>query len=228
MAKRPVFIAKKNELGVQTEYIEFEWFSGMSIKQKQRSIHALHSEFYKKFSHYKVLEVSSKSEEKLGIELSAFNLKTKTVGNNFEFSVETAFQSSKIFEHGGPYRDLLEKTSREAKMDNRLRTSGKLISFNFFGKNIPTKPMTLFYDWLYINVLLKNDQYIHEILKYDSFTDIEFNFEKSINCQAYSAALFVSLVSNNISLERIREIEEYIKITNDVYKSNRYIQLDIL
>jgi hypothetical protein len=30
-------------------------------------------------------------------------------------------------------------------------------------------------------------------MNYDTFTDIEFNHQKSINCQARSAAIFVSL-----------------------------------
>jgi hypothetical protein len=36
------------------------------------------------------------------------------------------------------------------------------------------------------------------MLQYQAFTDIEFNPEKSLNCQAYSAALYLSMVKNNI------------------------------
>ena len=36
------------------------------------------------------------------------------------------------------------------------------------------------------------------ILNYEAFTDIEFNPEKSLNCQAYSAALYSSMVHNKI------------------------------
>lgn len=39
---------------------------------------------------------------------------------NYNYSVECAFQSSKVFENGGAYTDLLYKTSREAK-DERLK-----------------------------------------------------------------------------------------------------------
>ena len=36
------------------------------------------------------------------------------------------------------------------------------------------------------------------MLQYQAFTDIEFNPEKSLNCQAYSAALYLSMIKNNI------------------------------
>ena len=59
------------------------------------------------------LEVSTKSNEKLGQRLSAFNLKIDTkIG---EITIESAFQGSKVFEHGGPYTDIYKKDSRDAK-----------------------------------------------------------------------------------------------------------------
>ena len=33
---------------------------------------------------------------------------------------------------------------------------------------------------------------------YNAFTDIEFNPKRSLNCQARSAAIFVSLLKNNL------------------------------
>jgi hypothetical protein len=107
--------------------------------------------------------------------------------NKKEFSVETAFQSSKVFENGGPYIDLLEGTSKAAKKDIRLKTSGKLTQFKFFNRNWELEPKTLFYDWLYINALSLNEGLKNEIINYTAFSDIEFNPEKSINCQAKSA-----------------------------------------
>ncbi len=57
---------------------------------------------------------------------------------------------------------------------------------------MPLMPRTIFYNWLYINALLENPQYTQELMQFNGFTDIEFNPEKSINCQAEAAALFVS------------------------------------
>jgi hypothetical protein len=55
------------------------------------------------------------------------------------------------------------------------------------------EPKTAFYDWLYINALLKNPSIVEQVTDRDGFTDIEFNPERSINCQARSAALFCAL-----------------------------------
>ena len=48
-----------------------------------------------------VLEVSTKSEEKVGQRLSAFNLKVHSAMG--VMPLEMAFQGSKVFERGGPY-----------------------------------------------------------------------------------------------------------------------------
>ena len=56
----------------------------------------------------------------------------------------------------------------------------------------------IFYSWLYFIALNQNKKLKTEILNYDAFTDIEFNPEKSLNCQAYSAALYSSMVKNKI------------------------------
>ena len=39
-------------------------------------------------------------------------------------------------------------------------------------------PKTIFYDWLYINAVLENPLLAAELLKYNAFTDIEFNPKK--------------------------------------------------
>jgi len=200
MAKRPVYVSTiSGRKLVETKLIEFKWFPGMAVSQKQKSIDSLHSSALMQITNIdKILEISSKSKEDLGIALSAFNLTINTVKYNKSFSVEQAFQSSKVFENGGPYTDILDKTSREAKKDTRLKTSGKLKYFLFCGVNWEIEPQTAFYDWLYINALKKHQDYYEAVCRYTAFTDIEFNPDKSINCQAYSAALFVSLVNRNL------------------------------
>lgn len=194
MAKRPVFIpVSHGGLLVKTIFVEFNWHPGFAVKQKQRNISCLHDKAYLLGGISNILEVSSKSENELGVSLSAFNLKGKTKKYEEEFTVETLFQSSKVFKFGGPYRDLLCKTSLEAKKDERIKESGTLIGFDLFGDIWELEPKTAFYDYIYIKTLLENKHLIDDILKYDAFTDIEFNPEKSINCQAYSVALFKAL-----------------------------------
>lgn len=210
MAKRPIFIPLfEGKRFVTTQFIEFEWFPGFSVSQKQKSIKSLHDKAKLTLGDINILEISSKSEVDIGKELSAFNLLITTEKYKKTFSVESAFQASKVFEKGGPFVDILEKTSREAKRDARLKKSGKLLKFKFFNTEWPLEPKTLFYDWLYINALLKSEKLQKSILDYDAFTDIEFNPDKSINCQAYSAALFVSLSKRNILHDTFDSIEKY-------------------
>jgi type I restriction enzyme M protein len=155
------------------------------------------------------MEVSSKSKETLGSQLSAFHLNITTEKTKQTFSVETTFQSSKVFEKGGPYRDLLLKAPKDAKRDPRLKNSGNLLHFNYFGKIFELHPKTLFYDWLYINALSKHRHCADQIVNYDAFTDIEFNPEKSINCQARSVALFVSLHRRQLLRRALFSLDEF-------------------
>lgn len=199
MAKRPIYIPTiEGDTLVSTQHVEFQWFPGMTVSQKQKSIDSLHTSAMCLPEITQILEISSKSREPIGVALSAFNLMINTVKSNRTFSVESAFQSSKIFERGGPFLDILEKTSIEAKKDSRIQESGRLIGFKFFGVDWELEPQTAFYDWLYINALKKQPAYADQIQKYSAFTDIEFNPARSINCQAYSAALFVSLQHRNL------------------------------
>lgn len=223
MAKRPVFIV--NSVGctlVDTQMIEFQYHSGFAVVQKQKSINSLHEEIRNKNNITQILEISSKSESQLGVALSAFNLMMIDKKKNQKFSVECAFQSSKVFENGGPFLDLLKVTSREAKKDDRLKTSGQLKKFTFYGIDWALEPLTAFYDWLYINALNFNSEYHDELLKYEAFTDIEFNPEKSINCQAYSVAMFVALAKRNL-LDNIRNPEGFLEFYNEYQVSNAYL-----
>jgi hypothetical protein len=170
--------------------ITFPWNPGLAPIQKKRNIAALHKAAQER-GLCPLLEVSTKSNDELGHKLSAFNLTIDTdVGM---LSIESAFQGSKIFVHGGPYQELYCKSPREAKKDGRIKSSGELIGFKFLDEIWPPMPRTVFYDWLYLNALRTHEEYLPILLSYKGFTDIEFNPGKSINCQARACALFVSL-----------------------------------
>lgn len=141
-----------------------------------------------------ILEISSKSEDELGVQASAFNLSFLTKSSNRKVSVEAAFQGSKVFAFSGPFPDMYDMTARQAKKEIRVRQNGTLTGFNFFGKDFPIRPRTFFYDWLYINTLHKDEELSTSMCRFAGFSDIEFNPDKSVNCQAFSAALYVSLV----------------------------------
>ena len=195
MAIRPVFKAQfEGAVLVETLNIEFEWFAGLHVTQKQKSIRSLHEAFHLQYQypHTQVLEVSSKSEIELGVQLSAFNLMLDRKKKK-KISVESIFQASKVFSQGGPYTDLMYMSSRDAKKDERLKNSGHLVAFEYQHTRWALQPKTAFYDWIYLNALNLNDDLKQHVLKFDTFTDIEFNPKKSINCQAYALALFVAL-----------------------------------
>jgi hypothetical protein len=226
MAQRPVYIPQYNNKRLVTaDMIDFTYHSGFAICQKQKSIESLHQAIQEKYSFENILEVSSKSKNPLGVALSAFNLMIHDQKKKLVYSVECAFQSSKVFENGGPYIDLLKVSSRAAKKDSRLKDSGSLLKFTIYNKDWGLEPLTAFYDWLYINALKANVQYHEELLKYDAFTDIEFNPKKSINCQAHAIAMFCSLAKKGL-LEKTRDPNEFLDLysafdTKNIFKHSK-------
>ncbi len=224
MAKRPIFVPLgRAEHLVDEVQIEFDWSPGFAPVQKKKNVAALHAAAEKK-GLSPLLEVSTKSEEELGRRLSAFSLKIETdIG---EISIESAYQGSKVFEHGGPYRDIYGKDSREAKKDVRVRESGRLTQFNFFGQEWPLVPKTAFYDWLYLTALRPHQEFLKRLFVYKGFTDIEFNPEKSINCQARTCALLVSLLKLNALDESLRSQRDFINmISSDSLRKDHSAEL---
>lgn len=220
MASRPVFVMSLDKRYCIRENVEFEFFSGFSDKQQRKSIQSLHQAYLKKHADKKVLEISSKSEDELGIRLSAFNLMIRTP-NGKEFSVESAFQASKVFEKGGPYKDLLDVTSKQAKKDERLKNSGKIIKFFFNGLTFETEPKTYFYNWLYINTLHLYGELTEQLIDYNAFTDIAFNPQKSINCQAEAATIYVSLQKQGLLQEALKSKDAFLDIVYPAYNENK-------
>jgi len=212
MAIRPIFIPTSS-FGKLVEEIQisFKWHPGYALTQKQNNIESLHNEAHK-LGFDKILEISTKSPNLIGKELSAFNLKFNT--GNSSTCVENLYQSSKVFENGGPFKDLLFSTAKDARTDKRLTTSGNLIKFEFFGNTWGLLPRTAFYDWLYISAAHQQSEKRINILDYIGFSDIEFNPKKSINCQARSAAMFVSLIKLNLVEQAINDIDFFLSLYN--------------
>ena len=197
MAKKKYFKIDLINNKVEEKEIEYTYSPGFAKTQKEKNIKSIKENIEKKEGiENKILEVSTKSDIDLGVKLSAFNLSIKTKKDRI-ISVEMLFQSSKKFEKGGPFLDILDKDSKFAKKDTRLKENGELICFMYKGEKWELEPKTLFYDWLYINILdinIKEKKLkLKEIKKYQIFTDVEFNHKKSINCQARSLALYIVL-----------------------------------
>ena len=198
MAKRPVFLPAAQPPFVEEQETIFQYFSGFAHSQKQKSIHSLHAAFCEQQGEaQKILEISSYSDTPLGAALSAFHL-TLTLQDGSTTTVESAFQASKIFAGGVVCDDLLYASSKDAKKDQRLRTSGELVRFSFQGRDYPLEPTNFFYNWLYCRSVYREHRELYEELcRYDAFTDIVFNPSKSLNCQARAAAQLVGLRNAN-------------------------------
>ena len=191
---RPVFMPRVNSDNlVKTDMVRFERHVGFASRQKKKSINDMHQVIRKKYGFNHVLELSSKSGNKLSFLLNPSSLKLANEQDDQQYSVENSYHASKVFEHGGPYIDLLNAPPRQARKDERLTTSGELIGYNYFGMEWSVEPLTTFYDWLYVNAIKQTPQLHEEIMLYQGFTDIEFNPKKHIHCPAYALAMFVAL-----------------------------------
>ena len=210
MANRPVYCVKDTFPFYKETDTEFEFFNGFSIQQKQRCIKSLHDAFLRSKPEAKVLEVSRKSADEIGTQLSAFNLTYDHEGK--AYPVECLFQGSKVFEGGKLYQDLYDKTPKEAKQDERLKSSGAIVGFKLFDIDFPSEPKTLFYNFLYISALNKNEELKSRLLEYDAFTDIEFNPKKSLNCQAMAVAIFVGLCRNGLIEDALKSAGDFKRI----------------
>jgi hypothetical protein len=211
MAERPIFVPRPaSEQLVEEIFLQLKWHPGFAPVQKAKNIRALH-EAAARAGHPNVLEVSTKSDNPRGQELSAFNLKVRNERLG-EIPLECAFQGSKVFERGGPFTDLYSMDVRSAKKDPRLKESGKLVAFEFDRMRWPLEPKTVFYDWLYMGCIHPDRDRRQELVQYSGFSDIEFNPARSVNCQARSIALFLSLMQRGELAEAVQSPSDFLRI----------------
>lgn len=192
MAVRPVFVpAEAGRYLVDEVPIEFDWAPGFAEVQKKKNVKALHEAAMGR-GFGSLLEISSKSDLEVGRRLSAFSLKLEI--RDEAYSLESVYQGSKVFERCGPREELLRLAPREAKRIARETDCGPLIAFELEGVRYPLSPKNAFYDWLYIRSIAPHFDWIERKIRYDAFTDIEFNPMKQVNCQARAFAEFLSLL----------------------------------
>lgn len=196
MVFRPVFSPTKHGPNLfEVADIEFRWNPGFAPIQKQKNIAALH-EAAKRVGFSNLLEVSTKSDRELGRRLSAFSLKYNIDGESLP--LESVYQSSKVFRNGGPFEYIVRMSPIEAKKEIRKKNLNEIIYFQLNGIKYNSIPFNAFYDWIYLKALSSHESYLKEnLIKYDGFTDIEFNPAKSINCQARALAILMSLIYRN-------------------------------
>ena len=214
MAQRPVFIPDfSGQKLFQQQVIEFKWANGFAEIQKKKSIASLHDAAKKK-GLKNILEISSKSDEEIGRRLSAFNLKYQI--NEKAFSLESVYQGSKVFENDGPFTQIFSHKPREAKKFVKNLNSGNLKEYNLQGFAYPLSPPNAFYDWLYIRSLADHAEWIQQNVQFEAFTDIEFNPEKQINCQARAFAVFLSLLKKGELSKASTEFNYFCSMLCDV------------
>ncbi len=213
MAIRRVYYLEKNKV----KYFDFniKWNFGSSIQQKQKNVENLHYIISSNFCVPKdrILEVSTKSKLEIGVVLSSFNLKAK-LGDNF-YPVECVYQSSKVFKNIlGEYQimDALLMSPYQAKARLSMEKHENLCKFRCENKEFPLEPKNMFYDWVYINALKEIPNLMDELKEFDYFTDIEFNPQKSISCQARTLVLYIWLVRN-------KKLDEYLKNPIKFYRN---------
>ena len=217
MAQRPVFSPAAASGLVDEPMVEFEWFPGFAVIQKQRSIDSLHAAVADALGLERILEVSTKSPEQLGVRLSAFNLAVEVDGEPSPVLLEAAFQGSKVFETQGPFTHLYGvQDGRAVKRFMKELPEDRLVGFQLSGHDWSLSPKTALYDWLYLNGLrrlINEDERVADVLSnYEAFTDIEFNPAKSINCQARSCALYLSLLRNGTLNDALSDPTAFVEV----------------
>lgn len=205
MAKKIVFVKKEEKPYFKKILVECSFPKGW-IRTPIKGVEAVNEAYCFKMETDQVpFEISSASKTELGKKLSAFNLKDED-GR----LLECVFQASKKFELGGPYLDLLNVAPNKAKKDPRLKNSGLLKAFILDGKEYPLIPRTAFYDYIYIKALMTNKDLWDEIDTYDAFSDVWFNPEKSLNCQAEAMALFRGLKDSDNLENAIKSYDDFV------------------
>lgn len=199
-ALRPIFIPAPDTSKLVLEVsLQFEWSMGMARTQKQKSIQSFHT-VANKNGCSKPLEISTYSLQSIGVQLSAYNLLYKS--SKSHGTVEELYQKSKV----------LNKTKESVSIDgNKILKGRQPLCFIFEDYKWPLKPLSGFYDWLYINALHQNRDLSNRVLEFDAFTDIAYNPKKSVSTQARSVALYVALMRLG-KIEQAKDPEEFLKL----------------
>lgn len=197
------------------EIVQFQYVQGLAFSQKQKNVDSLHRAILYLHPGSKVLEVSTKSREKIGADCSAFNLH---LNGNY---LESVFQAGKVFGGIGSFKEAREMLPKEARDYVKEHSQGHpLIGFTYAGDDFPLEPKTFYYDWLYLNALKQSDIDINLLLSYYTFTDIEFNEKKQVNCQARSLAIAVSLKKKGLLEQALSNPQTFLSL---VYRNNQKI-----
>ena len=222
MAQRGIMITKEGYPFFEEIQVNLTWFGGFSKQQMRRCYLSLQLNFLadERYLDFKPLEISSTSHIQTGVALSAMNLKKYCRTLNKDIVLESAFQGSRIYFDGngkkiGPSMEAYSMEGREAKRYVKEKSCGyHSYEYCYDGVRMvtPSFHISLFYDWLYLSALCEesNRRVREELIAggYNAFTDIA---TKSLNSQARSAAIFVSLEKMGL-LGEVQDFDCYLKL----------------
>ena len=140
----------------------------------------------------RTLEISSRSSDRLGRDLSAMNL--PAAGDPHRRSVEAVYQAAKCYGDGGPDTHLSQSGYEAKRRDRERRRQGPLAGFRHEGRQWPPETGSAFYDWLWSRSALGycGHGVVERLQRYDGFTD-QFHRPGALACQAKAAAIVAGM-----------------------------------
>ena len=140
----------------------------------------------------RTLEISSRSSDRLGRDLSAMNL--PAAGDPHRRSVEAVYQAAKCYGDGGPDTHLSQSGYEAKRRDRERRRQGPLAGFRHEGRQWPLETRSAFYDWLWTRSALRHrgNGVVERLQRYDGFTD-QFHRPGALACQAKTAAIVAGM-----------------------------------
>ena len=183
MARRMVFFVKDGK--VERKKIKFKGIPGKSEDVLNNNVKRLHSKLTQR-----ALEVSRYSQDPLGIKMDrrALYIQPNYAGGIY---LESFYQGSKIFENGGPHRHWVFLSPIDVLDDKRLENSGQIVRYWSLFEHEYWYESEHYFDYHYIKACVRSlSKYdLEELLKYEVFTDIEYNPNKEDITPAIAAAL---------------------------------------
>ena len=149
--------------------VTFTWIKG----SKRQNIRAVHDAVHTTDPDVSILEVSSASVQPEGEAVSSLRLLLRLDSVAQDVPISTVFEAAKVFEHGGPFADLLTCAPSKVHKDARLRTTGKLLRYSLEGREYPIEPHPdSFFEWLYCRALKQFPEKAAQLSRYNAFSDI--------------------------------------------------------
>ena len=174
--------------------VTFTWIKG----SKRQNIRAVHDAVHTTDPDVSILEVSSASVQPEGEAVSSLRLLLHLDSVTQDVPISTVFEAAKVFEHGGPFADLLTCEPPKVHKDTRLRTSGELLCYSLEGSEYPTEPYPdSFFEWLYCRALKQFPEKAEQLSRYNAFSDIAAaaDSKKYYGDSSRAAAIYVGLAA---------------------------------